>query len=72
MTETRVKSFFVKKLSHVGMEVKKAQKQGRDYTTQTKINLIQQEYPIHLFHLYKVCGTDVQSSCIRLVFFCVV
>ena len=32
------------------MELKKAQKQGGDYTTQKKTNLIQEEYPIHLFH----------------------
>ena len=32
------------------MEVKKAQKQGIDYTTQKKTNLIQEEYLIHLFN----------------------
>ena len=33
------------------MEVKKAQKQGRDYTTQKKTNLIQEEYPAFVpFH----------------------
>ena len=34
------------------MEVKKAQKQGRDYTTQKKTNLIQEkEYPTSVpFH----------------------
>ena len=50
MNETKVKSFPVKKKTlHVGMELKQAQKQGRDYTAQKKTNLIQKEYPIHLF-----------------------
>ena len=49
---TRVKRFYCKKKPlHVGKEVKKAQKQGRDYTTHKKTNLIYtKEYPIHLFH----------------------
>ena len=49
---TRVKSFSVKKHLHVGMEVKKVQKRGKDYTTQKKTNqhVIQEEYFIHLFH----------------------
>ena len=46
MNETRVKSFYRKPL-HVGMVVKKAQKQG----TQKKTNLIQEEYPTSIpFH----------------------
>ena len=33
------------------MEAKKAQKQGRDYTTQKKTNPIQEEYPMPVpFH----------------------
>ena len=44
MNETIVESFCTKAL-HVEMEPKKAQKQGRDYTTQSKTNLIQEEYP---------------------------
>ena len=32
------------------MEVEKAHKLGRDYTTQKMTNLIQKECPIHLFH----------------------
>ena len=34
---------------HVGMEVKKAWKQGRDYDTK-KTNLIQEEYPTSVPH----------------------
>ena len=33
----------------VGMEGKKAEKQDRDYTTQKKTKLIQDEYHLHLF-----------------------
>ena len=50
---------------HVGMEVKKAQKQGRAYTTHKKTILIQEEYP-----MWNRCIE--YTSCIRLVFFCVV
>ena len=51
MNETVLRSFSVKPM-HVGMVVKKAQKQGRDYKTQTKTNLIQEEYPtpVPLYH----------------------
>ena len=43
------------------MMAEKAQKtRQRDYTTQKKTNLIQEEYPIHLFHtLDSEMGTDV-------------
>ena len=30
------------------MELKEAQKQGRDYTTQKKTNLIYEEYPTYV------------------------
>ena len=46
-----------------------------EITTQRKTNQIQQEYPtaVPLNHQVHVCGTAVwYSSCIRLVFFCVV
>ena len=32
------------------MELNKAQKQGRDYTTQKKTNLTHEEYPVYVFH----------------------
>ena len=40
------------------MEPKKAQKQGRDDTTQKKTNLIQVEYPTSVPLYYQACGTD--------------
>ena len=46
LNETRIKSLSLKKPLHVhvGMEVEKEQKQGIDYATQKKANLIQEEY----------------------------
>ena len=52
---TRVKRFSVKKtfaFTHVRVELKNAQKQGKDYTKLNMTNLIQEEYPIHLFHTH--------------------
>ena len=45
--------FSCKETFDAGMDVKKAQKQGRIYTTQKKTNLhvvIQEEYRLPLFH----------------------
>ena len=61
---------FVKEPLHVGTEVKKAQKQGRDYTTQRKTNLIQEECPIHLFHTLN--GIMEQMQGIVLGYYCFV
>ena len=44
--------------SHVGIEVKKAQRRGCDYTTRKKTNLIQEEYPTSIPHTYWWNGTD--------------
>ena len=41
------------------MEMKKGQKQGKDYTTQQKTNLIQEEYLTSVSLYHQVCGTDV-------------
>ena len=49
-TVLREKIFCGKKPLHVGMEVQKAQRQGRDYTTQKKTNLIQVQYPTSVPH----------------------
>ena len=48
------------------MEVKEAQKQGRDYTTQKKINLVQEEYPIHLFHILNDEMEQMQGTLLEL------
>ena len=50
------------------MELKKAQKQNRDYTTQKKTNLIQKEYPIHLFHLLN----DIMKQLCSLILCCII
>ena len=43
------------------MEVKKAQKQGRDNTTQKKINIIQEEYTIHV-HLFHTFNGEIEQT----------
>ena len=45
---------------HVGIELKKGQKQGIDYTTQKKTNLIQEAYPQSQI---KSCAHVLMSIC---------